>query len=398
MIQEKDSKKVLFAYNGPVDKDEKGLYYGNELNDTLVQRYKFFGPSVAFLIRARRISEADRGRLKTFQSENFRVIEVPEFNTFKLFFKNKSRIDKIIRATVAEHDIVIARMPSYVGRKAVQFAREFGKPYFIEAVGCPWDALWNHSWRGRIFAPLAYRQMKSTLADAPFVLYVTKEFLQHRYPSNGLQTGVSDVVLKDLDPTCLTRRIEKLRNRKDSDPLILGTAAAIDVAYKGQEYVIRAVAKLKAMGIPVKYRIVGRGDKTRLQNLANELGVQSEIEIIGQITHDKVFDFLDNLDLYVQPSKQEGLPRAVVEAMSRACPCFGSRTGGIPELLNPELVFEKGDVEGIVKIIKQVTPRLLEEEAKRSFEEAELYNVDLLNKRRNDFYLAFQNSYTGNRV
>lgn len=393
-----ESNKVLFAYNGPVDKDEKGQYYGNELNDTLVQRYKFFGPSVSFLIRARQINAMDRERLKTFQSENFRVIEVPEFNTFKLFFKNKGKIDRIIRETVAAHDIVIARMPSYVGRKAVQFAREFGKPYFIEAVGCPWDALWNHSWRGKIFAPLAFMQMKNTLSGAPFVLYVTKKFLQERYPSKGLQTGVSDVVLKDLDASCLTRRLAKLELRKATDPLILGTAAAIDVAYKGQEYVIRAVARLKAMGIPVIYRIVGRGDKARLQQLVNELGLQSEVEIIGQITHDKVFDFLDNLDLYVQPSKQEGLPRAVVEAMSRACPCFGSRTGGIPELLNPALVFEKGDVDGIVEIVKKITPQVLAQEAKRSFEEAESYNVALLNQRRNDFYKAFQSSYSGNRV
>lgn len=386
--------KVLFAFNGPIEKDSSGNYLGNELNDTLVDRYKFFGDHVTFLIRAREVSPEDTLRLKRFRSENFSVVEVPEFNTFSLFIKNKGKIDKLVRKTVAEHDVIIARLPSYVGRKTAQYAKEMGKPYFVEAVGCAWDALWNHSWRGSIMAAIGLMQMKQVLRDAPFALYVTNEFLQRRYPSSGVQVAVSDVVHRELSDEILAKRLEKIRNRKPGEPIVLGTLAAIYVAYKGQDYVIKAVAKLKALGVPVKYLIAGRGDKTRMQTYTNKLGLQNEVEIVGQINHDKVFDYLDNIDMYVQPSKQEGLPRAVVEAMSRACPSFGARTGGIPELVSPEWVFEKGDVNGIVRIVKNVTNEQLESEAKRSFEEAKKYNVDILNKRRNDFFEAFKNSYT----
>jgi glycosyltransferase involved in cell wall biosynthesis len=386
--------KVLFAFNGPIEKDSSGNYLGNELNDTLVDRYKFFGDHVTFLIRAREVSPEDTLRLKRFRSENFSVVEVPEFNTFSLFIKNKGKIDKLVRKTVAEHDVIIARLPSYVGRKTAQYAKEMGKPYFVEAVGCAWDALWNHSWRGSIMAAIGLMQMKQVLRDAPFALYVTNEFLQRRYPSSGVQVAVSDVVHRELSDEILAKRLEKIRNRKPGEPIVLGTLAAIYVAYKGQDYVIKAVAKLKALGVPVKYLIAGRGDKTRMQTYINKLGLQNEVEIVGQINHDKVFDYLDNIDMYVQPSKQEGLPRAVVEAMSRACPSFGARTGGIPELVSPEWVFEKGDINGIVRIVKNVTNEQLESEAKRSFEEAKKYNVDILNKRRNDFFEAFKNSYT----
>ena len=44
---------------------------------------------------------------------------------------------------------------------------------------------------------------------------------------------------------------------------------------------------------------------------------------MGGVPHNKIFQLLDDIDLYIQPSLQEGLPRSVVEAMSRACPIIG---------------------------------------------------------------------------
>ena len=55
--------------------------------------------------------------------------------------------------------------------------------------------------------------------------------------------------------------------------------------------------------------------------------------------------------VYIQPSRIEGLPRALIEAMSRGCACVGSSVGGIPELLNNQYIHEVNDYNSLaVKI------------------------------------------------
>jgi hypothetical protein len=72
---------VLFAYNGRVEVDNQGLFYGNELNDKLVERYRFFGQQVTFLVRTRPISSVEKASLLPFSSSGFSIIGLPEINS-----------------------------------------------------------------------------------------------------------------------------------------------------------------------------------------------------------------------------------------------------------------------------------------------------------------------------
>lgn len=73
-----------------------------------------------------------------------------------------------------------------------------------------------------------------------------------------------------------------------------------------------------------------------------ENGVADRVVFKGQMKHQQVLEWIDSLDIYIQPSMQEGLPRALIEAMSRACPAIGSSTGGIPELLPSDAILKEG--------------------------------------------------------
>jgi glycosyltransferase involved in cell wall biosynthesis len=101
---------------------------------------------------------------------------------------------------------------------------------------------------------------------------------------------------------------------------------------KGYDYLIRAVALLKARGRPVYCVIAGIGpEEQRLRDLIAELGVSGEVGLIGR--RDDVPSVVRALDVAVMCSRWEGSPLAVIEYMALAAPIVATRVGGIPELI-----------------------------------------------------------------
>ena len=84
-------------------------------------------------------------------------------------------------------------------------------------------------------------------------------------------------------------------------------------------------------------------------------GVENQVFFDGTLPGGQpVYDWLDDLDLYLIPSLQEGLPRALVEAMSRGCPAIGAKTGGIPELLGKDCIYGRKNYKKLAKKIKMI--------------------------------------------
>lgn len=311
------------------------------------------------------------------------------------FFEIKSlektllgRYDRDIENTVKNADIVVCRCPSMIGYHAADLAHKHGVPVYTESMACAWDGYWNHGLSGKILAPYMFLGMRKTVREADFALYVTNEFLQKRYPCRCESVAVSNVKVQNIDEQFLTNRIERINNT-DYKTLNLVTTAAIDVRYKGQEYVIKAIPELNKMGIRVMYRLIGGNDPTFLTEVAKSCGVLDQVCFMGRRSLDEVFEIIDNSDIYIQPSLQEGLPRSVIEAMSRACPVIGARTAGIPELISDECVVKRKSSDDIVRAIAEIyNVSKMTELAKKNFEESKKYSDDILSARRSAYYKA----------
>lgn len=393
--------KAVFCYDGPLYKDADGNYYDSILNNQMFERYFKVADQLELVIRTRDINaKTGSKRMGQITNPHIHVTECPNLSSIKGLFGSQKEAKEIIEKAINQADLVFIRVPSVIGNLSIDIARKLNKKYLVEVVGCPWDAYWNYSLKGKLVAPFATHMMKKRVKNAPFVLYVTNSFLQKRYPTLGKQINCSNVELAEANEEILTARLDKIKSYSHTTKYKIGTAAGLDVLYKGQQYIIQAMAELKKNGITnIEYELIGGGTGSYLKNLAKNLGVEDQIKIIGQMPHDEVFTWLDGLDIYAQPSRQEGLPRSVIEAMSRGLPCIGARTAGIPELLNEECIFSnsKKEISEICTILNKMisSPDLMSKYGKENFYESKEYARNTLVERRTNFFVEYKNAVEG---
>ena len=294
-----------------------------------------------------------------------------------------------LRERIGQCDLVICRCHGMIPFRAFDAARGLGKPVLAEAMACAWDGYWNHGLEGKLLAPYMFLKMRQVMKKSDYATYVTQEFLQRRYPREGGSLAASNVRLDGIEPGILARRRARIQNLDPASPVLM-TTAAVDVSYKGQQYVIRALPKLNAVGIHAHYVLVGEGNPEKLRMLARRLGVEGQVEFAGRMPLEQVLQRLDAADIYLQPSLQEGLPRAVIEAMSRGCLCIGARTAGIPELLEPDFLVRRRSAADLARSIAaacRMTREQLEQQAERNLLVAEKnYTAAVLEPRRAAYY------------
>lgn len=381
--------RVLFAHDGPLEVGPDGVPRGVHLTDALIDRYMQLGSELTFLTRARPVSSGEASKYSPLEREGFRFAPVDDVKgpLKRLFRGGAARLQ--IQKEVAAHDVFVVRLPSTVGRWTYKEARRLGKPVLIEFVACTWDALWNYSLLGKVSAPYFFIKNRSLLRRAEHVVYVTEAFLQRRYPTQGKCIACSDVVVEAADTTVLNRRLERIAARRQADPIILATIAPVDVLYKDQATVFRALAELGQRNQRFLYRLIGPGCQKRLKALANKLRIESQVEFLGPVPHARVPEWLDQTDWYIQASRTEGLPRALIEAMSRGCLALGSNAGGIPELLPPSRIFRAGDYRALAQMLAQLRPADMVSDSRRNFDKAAQFDARALEQRRRAFFKEF---------
>lgn len=370
--------KLLFTHPQKFYKVHNSYYVGESFSSNILSRYTKLFEQVTFIGRVSN-EKTDFSRKEQITNTNLIIKDIHTLGSNGL------------RKEVKNADFIIARLPSSLGLKTVKLAKMYKKPYLIELVGCPFDALWNHSLKGKPFAIMQYFQTRKAVLNAPFVLYVSSEFLPKRYPTKGKFLSCSDVLLNKLDDKTLVQRLSKINSMSTQKPIVLGTVGAVNIKYKGHKYVLKAIHKLKKQGYHFEYWIVGNGSPDKLLKLAKRLNIIDNVKIMGGLPHTEVFNFLDNIDVYIQPSLTEGLPRAVLEAMSRACPVIASNVGGIPELLKKQYLFSKKNVNEISELLIKLDQDFLMKAAIENFDYIKQFDNNVLDGKRNEFYLQFIN-------
>ncbi|SDM17219.1 glycosyltransferase family 4 protein [Pedobacter antarcticus] len=300
------------------------------------------------------------------------------------YFRYKKKIIEKLKPYIQNSDYIVLRLPSNIGVIAAALCNEFNKKYFVEVVGCAYDSMWFFgSFQGKLLAPVISAQNRQAISKAKAAVYVTENYLQRRYPNPNQQINASNVVINRFDDDVLFQHIRYLKIIK---PFFrLGMIGNVALPYKGYKVLFDALKKLT---INFEFYIVGGGDTRWIKQLISRFHLENKVILLGRINErEKIYNFLDELDLYVQPSLTEGLPRSVIEAMSRACPVIASNAGGIPELIPENYTYNVKDSNRLSELIDKVLKdrETLEEMSKSNFIRSKDYIFETINKTRYQF-------------
>ena len=134
---------------------------------------------------------------------------------------------------------------------------------------------------------------------------------------------------------------ENIESRHDPGRVLRIVVPANLLEVKGHTYLLEAVRLLKDRGVDVHVDLAGDGPlREELMSRVEKLGLRDRVAFLGLLPHEKLLGSMQTgaWDLLVLPSivthsgEKEGIPVAIIEAMSRRVPVISTLTGGIPEL------------------------------------------------------------------
>lgn len=380
----------IFCHDLPIYIDKNGKYGCTTLTNDVFLRYFDVVDELVVATRLYHLNcTLEEAHQEQITLPNMKFLDIPNLNRPSYYFTRLPKAKRMIEDEFKKCDLIFIRGGT-IADIGVSLAKKYKKAYLCECGGSAWDGLWYYSLLGKLMAPWSELHCKRLIREAPFVLYVTEKWLQKKYPTNGINESVSDVLITSVSDEVLKNRIKKIRNKNVKEPWVIGTAAALSTRLKGQQYVIEAIARLRDE-IDIRYELAGTGDPTYLMEVAEKFGVKDNVIIKGELTHQEVLEWEDSLDVYIQPSMSEGLPRALVEAMSRGCPCIGSAVGGIPELLEENAVFARGNVTELSSLLRKFFfESNLETHSVFNHNRAKSFQVDKLQEKRKLFFQQYK--------
>jgi glycosyltransferase involved in cell wall biosynthesis len=139
--------------------------------------------------------------------------------------------------------------------------------------------------------------------------------------------------------------------RAPGEPVVVGSLGRLD-AMKGYDLLLRALARLPDL----RAVVVGEGAaRPELERLAAQLDVADRVALPGWAERPSAA--LPQFDVFCMPSRSEGFPLSIVEAMLAELPVVATRVGSVAELVADQstgLLVERDDLDGLVAVLARL--------------------------------------------
>ncbi|MBI3463693.1 MAG: glycosyltransferase [Planctomycetes bacterium] len=381
--------RVLVALDARFDQTPDGAVWSAWMPPQYWAPYLEAFETVACVARVRQAPEVP-GDWHRVDSDRVQFAPVPYYLGSAAFVRHAWSVRRAVQRALGPADAVVLHGGSQVATQLVPLLARRGRPYGVQVIGDPYDVfapgVVSHPLRPLLRWWLS-RRLRQQCLGASCVTYVTKQSLQRRYPArtDAFSTSCSDV---ELPPSAFVESPRRPVVRTGPHRLLMvGSLAQL---YKAPDVLLDAVELCAAQGLDLQLTLIGDGRfRPGLEANCRERGLDARVRFLGQLPSGAaVREQMDRADLFVLPSRTEGLPRAMIEAMARGMPCIGSTVGGIPELLPPEDLVPPGNAVALAAKIQQVfadTSRMAQMSA-RNLAVASEYRQEALWGRRVEFY------------
>lgn len=291
----------------------------------------------------------DAPGMKPVEGPGVRLVPAPDFVATRGLAAALPGLAAAAWRAAGQGDVFLLHAPGVMAsalRPAVVARR---KPYGVEVVGDPYEALIG---AGRVLSGLrgvAARELRAMVAGACATRYVTQAQLQRRYPPRpGTPSfAISDAYIPDAVVAGPGAVIA------DEPVLALGFVGALFRPYKGLDVLLDALARTAR---PHTLAVAGDGQlRAGLEAQAARLGLGDRVRFLGALPPGApVYDFLRTRAAFIQPSRTEGLPRSLLEAMAVGLPALATAVGGVPELLDADELVPVEDAGALAAAIDRL--------------------------------------------
>lgn len=357
---------------------------------TFFQRYLTVFKSIRVIARLRPVESEPAGAVRV-DSAYVKFVAIPYYEGPGGYLRVRRLLAATIKAELRASRAVILRVHQALPSLAARMCRSRGIPYGVEVVGDPWDTFspgaFGHPARA-LLRVIAALDLKVTCSNSAASSYVTQYALQRRYPprKGTFTTYASSIELYNV--TSEPRDEAHFRQL----PTRLLFVGALNQLYKGQDILLRAFACVRQAGLDVKLVIVGDGSyRQYLENLCVRMQIEEHVDFKGALPAGAaVRGEMDKAHLFVLASRQEGLPRAAIEAMARGLPVLLTSVGGNGELVPTCELVPPNNVPALANSIEDKVSDLsvLSRESRRNLERSREYLHDRIQPRRLMFYKA----------
>lgn len=377
----------LYVYDNKFQTNSNEVYAIARMTDDVFKRYVESYDSITVISRMEYVKNIDSFSRVTLENINFKPIKGLAFSrAFSLYLPYN--IGLAIKE-IKKADFIVVRLPSFLGIFVLFLNLAFKKKYFLEVAGDAKEALLTSKLMPNIgfktFIHLFFKLNQYFIKHADGVIYVTQSVLQQKYPTKGFTSYASNVDLDIADRSISLKNYE-LNNNK----IKVGLIGEYNNHYKGISEAINAVKILADQNYDISLHVIGSGSLLQhYKNLAKDLRVDNLVHFGGRLKgNEEIITWLESLDLYIQPSYTEGLPRALIEAMSVGLPAVATDVGGIPELISKKNLVPAHDYRALAEKMKKFihSKELRFENGKLNYQKSKDYDQETLNKRRSEFW------------